>query len=89
MLWFLKEVTIRFWDGLMCRYPGGMGVSEDADGAAILCAGRSELTITAMVAVIVKSGESESSFFDGVDTSLIGIASLAHGVPDFSRAGCG
>ncbi len=35
----------------------------------------------------VKSGESETSFFDGVDTSLIGIASLAHGDTGFLKSG--
>jgi LmbE family N-acetylglucosaminyl deacetylase len=33
----------------------------------------------------VKSGESEASFFDGVDTSLTGIAALAHGDAGFLR----
>jgi LmbE family N-acetylglucosaminyl deacetylase len=35
----------------------------------------------------VKSGESETSFFDGVDTSLSGIASLAHGDTGFLKNG--
>jgi LmbE family N-acetylglucosaminyl deacetylase len=35
----------------------------------------------------VKSGESEASFFDGVDTSLAGIATLAHGDAAFLRRG--
>jgi LmbE family N-acetylglucosaminyl deacetylase len=35
----------------------------------------------------VKSSETESSFFDGVDTSLLGIASLAHGDAGFLRSG--
>jgi LmbE family N-acetylglucosaminyl deacetylase len=35
----------------------------------------------------VKSGEKESTFFDGVDTSLVGIASLAHGDTVFLREG--
>ena len=35
----------------------------------------------------MKSGENESSFFDGVDTSLIGIASLAHGDAGFLKNG--
>ncbi len=35
----------------------------------------------------VRSGESESSFFDGVDTSLTGIASLAHGDAGFLKNG--
>ncbi len=35
----------------------------------------------------VKSPETETSFFDGVDTSLAGIASLAHGNIGFLKAG--
>ncbi len=35
----------------------------------------------------MKSGDSETSFFDGVDTSLLGIASLAHGDAGFLRQG--
>ncbi len=35
----------------------------------------------------VKSGESETSFFDGVDTSLPGIAGLAHGDTGFLKSG--
>src|SRR5271170_5447063 len=35
----------------------------------------------------VKSGENETSFFDGVDTSLMGIASLAHGDTSFLKSG--
>ncbi len=35
----------------------------------------------------VNSGESETSFFDGVDTSLTGIASLAHGDTGFLKSG--
>jgi LmbE family N-acetylglucosaminyl deacetylase len=35
----------------------------------------------------VKSGESETSFFDGIDTSLSGIAGLAHGDTGFLKSG--
>src|SRR5271163_2027860 len=35
----------------------------------------------------VKSAETESSFFDGVDTSLVGIATLAHGDAGFLKTG--
>jgi LmbE family N-acetylglucosaminyl deacetylase len=35
----------------------------------------------------VKSGEAEKSFFDGVDTSLLGIAGLAHGDTGFLKGG--
>jgi LmbE family N-acetylglucosaminyl deacetylase len=35
----------------------------------------------------VKSADSESDFFDGIDTSLIGIASLAHGEAGVLRPG--
>src|SRR5271170_7880993 len=35
----------------------------------------------------VKSGENETSFFDGVDTSLMGIASLAQGDAGFLKTG--
>jgi LmbE family N-acetylglucosaminyl deacetylase len=35
----------------------------------------------------VKSGEDEKSFFDGVDTSLLGIAGLAHGDTAFLKSG--
>ena len=35
----------------------------------------------------VKSSETETSFFDGVDTSLSGIASLAHGDTGFLKTG--
>jgi LmbE family N-acetylglucosaminyl deacetylase len=35
----------------------------------------------------VQSGENETSFFDGVDTSLTGIASLAHGDAKFLKTG--
>ena len=36
---------------------------------------------------LVKSGDKESSLFDGIDTSLIGIASLAHGDSAFLKQG--
>ena len=35
----------------------------------------------------VKRGESEASFFDGIDTSIVGIATLAHGDAAFLRRG--
>jgi LmbE family N-acetylglucosaminyl deacetylase len=35
----------------------------------------------------VKSGDREDSYFDGIDTSLMGIASLAHGNVSFLKAG--
>ncbi len=35
----------------------------------------------------VKSGENESGFFDGIDTSLAGIATLAHGDTGFLKTG--